>query len=54
MRELGYDNINAFLNLSTISILLILYTVRVSIYFAYKAYQKIKEKAADRSQNEGG
>ena len=52
MTELGYNNISAFLNLSTVSILLCIYAARVAIYLSYQAYKKYKENK--NVQYEGG
>ena len=52
MRELGYDNLNAILNLSTISILLLIYFVRVVVYLILQSYRKFKAKR--EQQLEGG
>ena len=43
MAELGYDNHNSFINLSTMSLLIVLYVMRLVFYFSVKAYLKYKD-----------
>lgn len=42
MRDLGYNNSNAFINLSTMSILLCLYLGRMAVYFGFKLFNRYK------------
>ena len=52
MRDLGYDNMSAFLNLSTISLMLITYVTRVAAYQSLQAYRYLKAKSS--TNYEGG
>ena len=40
MTELGYDNHNSFVNLSTMSLLIVFYLMRLVFYFSVKAYMR--------------
>ena len=43
MSELGYSNFNAFLNMSSVTIFVCFYLLRVAIYGVVKLIHKIKE-----------